>query len=156
MANGKGKTGPKVEYDDEELASMILESQVLNPLYSEGAICGVIGYAREYIANRAKKSDLISRTRKEMQAIRERAWLELGLKGLYATTEFDVHGKPKKSNTINPTMFIWMTRNILGWRDEKKSKEKKANEAPSSLGQLLDQFKAVLALDKEESHGRKP
>lgn len=102
-----GKRGPKPTYNEDELCELMLEAQELNPLYSEGSICAVLKVGRQYIADRASRSEKISLTRKECDAIRERAWLQTGISGMGMGKDF------------NATVYIWMTRNILGWRDDR-------------------------------------
>jgi len=94
-------------YRDDELLEKALQLQKDNPLFTEGAICGLLGVGREYIADRSKKSESILALRSRMDAIREGAWVQLG-------TELIT----RSSKQTNPLVYIWMTRNILGWRNE--------------------------------------
>jgi len=94
------------KYTDEELVKRALEILKAQPLLSEIALCGKLGVGREYIADRAKSSDAVDELRDLMFGIRQAAWEEEGIRGM-------------KSRAFNATTYIWMTRNILGWRDER-------------------------------------
>jgi len=95
------------KYTDEELVKRALEILKAQPLLSEIALCGKLGVGREYIADRAKKSEAIQELRDVMFGMRQAAWEEEGIRGM-------------KSRAFNATTYIWMTRNILGWRDERQ------------------------------------
>jgi hypothetical protein len=96
------------KFTDEQIVMLAMEIQKKHKLDSEGAICGRIGLGREYIANRAKDCADIKELRSEMAAIRQGAWERKGRAML-------------ADKGSNATMYIWMTRNILGWRDERSS-----------------------------------
>lgn len=100
-------SGPDPKYSDLELCDMALRTQRLNPHLSEGAVMGVHHMGREYLADRAKKSQSVQECRSLMSAIRERYYLELGLDGC------------KMGKDFNSITFIWITRNVLGWRDNR-------------------------------------
>lgn len=95
-----------LKYTDEELCKRIIDIQTQTPYLTEGAVCGELGVARDYIRERAKKSETVSVTRKRADALRELAWIEKGWSGL------------SNRETFNATVYIWMTRNILKWTDK--------------------------------------
>ena len=99
-----------LSYHEEELIEKAWKLQLDNPALSEGAICGLMHCGREYIANRAKKSDAIKELRDRMAGVRQAAWEDAGLKLI---------SSPAKET--NPMIYIWMTRNILGWRNDSEN-----------------------------------
>jgi hypothetical protein len=104
-----------------------MELQELNPLSSEGAICGKLRVGREYIAERAKRSPAVKEAREVMAAIRQNAWEELGIKIITMPAQLS-----------NATQFIWQSRNILGWRND-PSHDAAASEKPvRTLAYRLD------------------
>ncbi len=81
------------------------------PSLSEGAICGKLHVGREYLADRAKDSVEIRALRSKMAAVRQAAWEEMGAKLMISP-----------SASVSPIVYIWMTRNILGWRNDPEPK----------------------------------
>jgi hypothetical protein len=106
---------------DETLCSMALREQGQSPHLSEGAIMGICNLGREYMADRAKKSDEVKHARSVMAAIREKYYIELGIDGMKAGKEF------------NSIAYIWVTKNVLGWRDKSQDDEPKSIESPISI-----------------------
>lgn len=84
-----------------------LDLQINNPLHSEGAICGLLRVGRQYIADRAARNPAIKEVREVMAAIRQGAWEQLGQELI--TTP---------SQNLTPAVYIWMTRNLLQWRND--------------------------------------
>ncbi len=106
------------KYSEDVLASMCLSKQRLHPELSEGAIMALCDLGREHLADRAKNSDLCKEARAKMAAIREKYYIELGVEGCKMGKEF------------NAVAFIWLTRNILNWRDKAPEDEPKTIEQP--------------------------
>lgn len=125
-----------LKYEEAELIKRALAAQNAEPLLSEGAVCGRLKVGREYIANRAKKSEAIAELREDMAAIRQLHW-ELKGHALIALG-------PKDSNA---TVYIWMTRNTLGWRDQKQDDSEAsktvAPSVPMTPEQLVELVKSV-------------
>lgn len=99
--------GRPEKYSSEDLCRRAMEIQKQHPLFSEGAICGLLEVHREYIADRAKKHPLVKETRAVMDAIRQGAWEQKGIEMMDAP-----------SSLKSPVIYIWMTRNMLGWRND--------------------------------------
>lgn len=104
---GAGDVARPVTLQDEELCERMITLQKAHPLFSETAICGLLEVGREYIANRAKKSQLVEDARSVMQAIRHGAWEQKGIELI-----------DRPGQNTNPVVYIWMTRNMLGWRND--------------------------------------
>lgn len=131
------RRGRPPEQSDEELAAAALKLQKKHPLLSEGAICGKLGRAREFLADRAKSSELLKGTRKVMTALRQAAWEEKIARGMMRGKDF------------NAVACIWLTRNILGWRDERRSKAPKGrpglpDTSKEQLTALAGQIQAMI------------
>jgi hypothetical protein len=94
-------------YKEDEILKLFWDTQLENPALSEGAICGKLHVGREYLADRAKDSQEIRSLRSKMAAVRQAAWEEAGLKMI---------STPNAACTA--VAFIWMSRNILGWRND--------------------------------------
>ncbi len=92
---------------DAELCARMMELQKANPLFSETAICGLLEVGREYIADRAKQSQEVKETREILTTIRQGAWEQKGIELI-----------DRPSQNTNPVVYIWMTRNMLGWRND--------------------------------------
>jgi hypothetical protein len=118
-------------YSDEELYQKALEAQTAEPKMSESAVMSVLGVGREYLANRAKDNTELTELRSKMAAIREHAWIEEGIKGMPRGKDF------------NATVYIWMTRNILGWRD-KTPEEAQAEKAAQPIALTPDLLKDLI------------
>ncbi len=88
-----------------EVVDLCMAAQMKFPLYSEKAIMAVIGLGAHYLAERAKKSEILAELKERLLAIRERAWIEKGIEGL---TDPD----------FNSTLYRWMTKQICRWREE--------------------------------------
>ena len=84
-----------------------MQLQEQHPLFSETAICGLLRVGSEYIADRSKHSPMVKETRDVMSAMRQGAWEQKGI---------ELIDRPGQST--NPVVYIWMTRNMLGWRND--------------------------------------
>jgi hypothetical protein len=114
-------------FRDDELLEKAWELQLANPLKPEGAICGMLGVGKEYLADRAKTSESIRELRSRMAAVREDAWTELGIK---------IITMPDRESSSRT--FMWMTRNILGYRNGEALVEVKSERSPRTLAYRLD------------------
>lgn len=105
-------------FKDEEILDKALRLQEENPLFSEGAICGLMRVNREYLSDRSKSSASIKELRGVMAAIRQGAWEQAGI---------ELIKRPSKDT--NPIVFIWMSRNVLGWRNDPAEMEAETKSA---------------------------
>ena len=95
------------KYSEQDLADKIRVLQKDDPLMTLAGLCASLQVNRNYITERAKKSQVISCAIKECDAIREYAWIKEGTAGL------------REGKDFNATVYIWMTRNIIGFRDDR-------------------------------------
>lgn len=107
---------------DAELCARMMELQKANPLFSETAICGLLEVGREYIADRAKISPDVKETREVLTTIRQGAWEQKGIELI-----------DKPSQNTSPIIYIWMTRNMLGWRNDPVPVDVSSNEKKPAL-----------------------
>ncbi len=124
------------KYSDQALSTKMLEIQEKNPMFTLSMICKDLKVDRDYINDRSKKNEalkipeeekVVVRAKKRCQAIREAAWTAEGIANL-------------KSKDYNTTMYIWMTRNIMGWSD-------RAAFIPLGVGAVGDEKTGTLILD---------
>lgn len=101
--------GRPPKYTEDELASKIVQLQADEPLLPESSLCLKLDVAHDYIANYSKRSALILEARKRTKQIREDAWVKKGLSIMD-------HDDPNRK--VNAVVYIWMTKNMLGWRDD--------------------------------------
>lgn len=113
----------KLKYSDQEIADAIERIQRKDPLFTEANICAELNVSRDYILERAKKSKLISDARKKAFEIRETAWVARGIDGM-------------SNREFNATVYIWMTRNILSWRDKHKDEDQPQVQVIQSPSQI--------------------
>lgn len=107
---------------DEELCERMMTLQKAHPLFSETAICGLLEVGREYIADRAKQSQDVKETREVLTTIRQGAWEQKGIELI-----------DKPSQNTSPIIYIWMTRNMLGWRNDPAPVDVSSNEKKPAL-----------------------
>ncbi len=126
----------KLKYSDDELSKQMLDIQNKNPMFTLSMICKELKVDRDYINDRSKKNEalkvpeeekVVVRAKKRCQAIRESAWTAEGIANL-------------KNKDYNTVMFIWMTRNIMGWSD-------RAAFMPLGIGASGDEKTGTLVLD---------
>lgn len=101
----KRNEAPHRKYSDKELCELIVKVQEKDPLFSDANICKELDVSHDYLYDREKKSPLVAAARKKVQAIRETAWVARGIDGMV-------------NQSFNATVYIWMTRNMLKWRDK--------------------------------------
>lgn len=113
-------------YQEQELLDQAWSLQLQFPSLSESAICGKLHVGKEYLADRSKDSEAIRALRSKMAAVRQAAWEEMGAKLMISP-----------SASISPVVYIWMTRNILGWRNDPDAREV-TEKKPKALAYRLD------------------
>lgn len=95
--------------------------QIENPLFTETGICGLMRVGREYIAERAKISPLVREVRDVLSAMRQGAWEQKGIDKLETP-----------ASLWSPITYIWMTRNICGWRNDPKVAAAEISATPAA------------------------
>lgn len=116
------------KYTDQEIINALLKGAAEGQ--TDRAIAAHdLDVAHDYISERAKKSERLSEAIKKAKGLREHFYLDLGLKIARGKRLKDQDGPP------NPTMFIWITRNVLGWRDEPKE-ESETKDASQSVNKV--------------------
>lgn len=126
------KNGRPEKFTQEQIESHVIPTylKLSSEGWPEGAICGELRVAKDFLYELEKKNQKFSDARKEGQQLRESFWYRLGMSA--------VSGK----NKINETMFIWMSRNCVGWRNgESRSNEVKVETETSKSGNVT--FKAT-------------
>jgi hypothetical protein len=119
---GRGKHLEK--YSDKELAALIVKLQEKQPLFTEASICRELGVHRTYLHMRAKRSPLVEEARAQALETREDAWVARGIDGMVNKKEF------------SEILYIWMTRNILKWRDKKEEVSSIVNQLKAEIEKL--------------------
>lgn len=110
---------PPLKFTDEQIAEKLVTLQRENPQHSLVQLCARAEFSRATLYRRAKGSDAIQDSLKKTADIREAAWVDVGLANL-------------DNKQFNTTLFIWMSKNIIGWRDQPEPQDDgdEAYEAP--------------------------
>lgn len=98
----------------EEVAAKMIELQNSDPLMTETALTLELCVNDDYIRRNSERHEPILRARKVCRQIREKAWVQKGM-------DMMDHSDPNRK--VNPTIYVWLTKNMLGWRDEPQQTE---------------------------------
>lgn len=133
------KTGRPPKYSStqyEELAAKALTIQNATPLLSETALCALLGGSKHLLRDMGKRDERILSLRTQLHAIRQKAWEERG----------HLLGSDQLSSG-QATLYVWMTRNICGWRNDPPPRnytKKSDGQSHADLTPLIEQLKALV------------
>lgn len=89
----------------------------------KASCCAAFGISAETLAAWGRTHTEFSEALKTGLALREAWWARLGLAAMSGQAK--INGEEVK---INPTLFIWLSKNIVGWRDKIDVKEQDDDE----------------------------
>jgi hypothetical protein len=132
----------KSKYKPEYCALLISHSEDGGDFRS---FAGVVRVNRDTLYRWLKHHPEFAEAREEAEEILYKWWVDTGKKALYDTTIKNEDGS-LVSHRINPTMYIWMTKNILGWRDKQ---EIAATVTNGNDARIEDQKKEIESLTQQ-------
>lgn len=103
------KLGRPVKFTDEQIVSFVIPKylELVRQGFPDKAIAGELDVAVDYFIELEKRSVTFSEARKKAQGLREAFFYKMALAAMQGQVA-----------DFNPTIYIWLTRNILKWRND--------------------------------------